>query len=348
MLSALLFALLLNAHDLGDHALIPLRDGFVIAWSDGPRIYAEHLDANLQATNAPFSFPLVAPSSVTSLALASNGANVLVTWHELRAGNVAAQYAAILDVDARSMLYGPLFIAPGTQPAAAGVKNGTYRLVAGGQVWTLDDRLGIESVEILPDGVVAAFSAAGELGTAKTTKSVSCSSRGGFSPTMIVTSCDFDETVAFTAPAGRSGFDYQWHTVTMGTGAQKVPVSSSGSDPLLQSLLLAPNGDGFAGAAIAPGTSSVCDVREGGRAWTVPRPLLAIGGNGADVLAVWRDSSGLRATFLGNEPFTLSDDGDIPKIVPAGSTTFVVLYRRGSSLVAQKILSQAPPRRAVR
>src|SRR5689334_20082410 len=185
---ALFFALLFTVagpgfsipvHDLGDAALVPVRDGFVMAWSDGPRIYTEHLDANLQATNAPFSFPLAAPSSVTSLALASNGTSVLATWHELRAGNVEAQYAAILDVDGRSLRYGPLFVATSAQPAVAGVKDGQYRLVAGGQVWTFDDRLGAQSVEILPDGAVAALSASGDLGIGKTTKSESCSSRNG-------------------------------------------------------------------------------------------------------------------------------------------------------------------------
>ncbi|HEY2321466.1 MAG TPA: hypothetical protein VGJ82_01265, partial [Thermoanaerobaculia bacterium] len=65
-------------HDLGDLALVPVRGGFVIAWSDGPRIYTEHLDANLQPASAPFSFPIVVPAPVTSLALASNGTSVLV------------------------------------------------------------------------------------------------------------------------------------------------------------------------------------------------------------------------------------------------------------------------------
>src|ERR1043165_3131993 len=98
--NTLLFALFLTvagpeisipAHDPGDLALVPLRDGFVMAWSDGPRIYTERLDANLQAAGSPFSFPLVAPGSVSSLALASNGTSVLITWHELRGANIEAQ-----------------------------------------------------------------------------------------------------------------------------------------------------------------------------------------------------------------------------------------------------------------
>ena len=88
-------------------------------------------------------------------------------------------------------------------------------------------------------------------------------------------------------------------------------------------------------------------MRVGGRAWTTTKPLLAIAGNGAEVLAVWRDSA-LRAMFLDGETFTLSDDGDIPKIVPAGSNAFVVLFRRGSSIVARKVTLQAPRGRAVR
>ena len=164
---------------------------------------------------------------------------------------------------------------------------------------------------------------------------------------MIVTSCDFGEAVTFTAPAGRSGFNYEWNIVTMGTGAQKTVIKTTGSDPLLGATLVAPSGEGFVGVVIAPGGSSVCEVPERGRGWTVPRPLLAIAGNGSDVLAIWRDSA-LRAAFLGGDPFTLSDDGDTPKIVPAGSNAFVVLYRRGSSIVAQKVSVHSPRGRAVR
>ncbi len=353
--NSLFFALLLTVaapqlsipvQDLGDFALVPVRDGFLMAWSDGPWIYTEPLDANLQPAGAPFSFPLVVPSSVTSLAAASNGTSVLLTWHEVRAPNAEAQYAAILDLRAKSILAGPLFLQMSTQPAAAAVKNGSYRVVVAGQVWTLDASLGTESVEILPAGAVAALSAAGEVGTAKTTKSSSCSSSGGLNPAMITTRCSFDEAVTFIAPAGRSGFSYQWSTVTMGT--QQTLVSSVGSDPQLGPTFLGPNGDGFVGAVVTSAGSSVCVVREGGPAWTVARNLLAVAGNGADVLAVWRDSSGLRAVFLGGDAFRLSDDGGVPKIVPAGSNAFVLLYHRGSSLVAQKVSVQAPRGRAVR
>ena len=348
---ALFFALLLTVagpevttpvHDLGDLALVPVRGGFVMAWSDGPRIYTEHLDANLQATNAPFSFPLVVPGAVTSLALASNGTSVLVTWHELRSPSTEAQYAAILDVDAQSMRYGPLFMEMGTQAAAAGVKNGKYRVLAAGQVWTLDDHLGIGSIEFLTNSVAAAFSPSGDTGVASKTKSSHCSA-GGFSPTFFWQSCDFDEAVTFTAPAGRSGFSFQWHTYQQGPG----PISG-GNDPLLRAPLIASNGDGFIGAVVTSTGSSISEVRDAGRTWTTPSPLIAIGGNGAAVLAVWRDFSGLRAMFLDGETFTLSDDGDVPKIVSAGSTGFVVLYHRGSSIVARKVSVQPPRGRAVR
>ena len=347
-MNALLFALLLSVtgpevsvpvNNLGDLALVPLRDGFVMAWSDGPRIYTEHLDANLQATNAPFSFPLVVPGPVTSLALASNGTSVLVTWHELRGPNFEAQYAAILDAGAQSMLAGPLFTSIGTQPAAAGVKNGKYRLLAAGQVWTLDERLGIGPIDFLTDDVPGAFSAAGEIGVANAKQSSHCFS-GGFG--MPWESCDFNEAVTFIAPAGRSGFSFQWHTLT--TGGQK---TVTGIQPILRPPLIAANGDGFVGAVVTATASNVCEVRDGGRTWTVAKPLLAIAGNGAAVLAVWRDS-GLRAMFLDGETFTLSDDGDVPKIIPAGSNAFVVLFRRGSSIVARKVSVQAPRARAVR
>ena len=52
--------------------------------------------------------------------------------------------------------------------------------------------------------------------------------------------------------------------------------------------------------------------------------------------------------FLDGETFTVSDDGDIPKIVPAGSNAFVVIFRRGPSLVARKISIEASRGRAVR
>jgi hypothetical protein len=346
--NALFLALLLSVagpeasipvRDLGDLALVPVRGGFIMAWSDGPRIYTEQLDANLQATKAPFSFPLVVPSSVTSLALASNGTSVLVTWHEARGVNLDAQYAAILDPGVQSILAGPLFTSTGTQPAAAGVKDGKYRLLAGGQVWTLNERLRIESVDFLTDTVAAAFSAAGEMGVMNEKQSSNCSS-GGFG--MPWESCDFDEAVTFIAPAGRFGFSFQWHTST--TAGQKLV---TGTQPVLRPPLIAPNGDGFVGALVTATASTVCEVRDGGRMWTVARPLLAIAGNGAEVLVVWRDS-GLRAMFLDGETFTVSDDGDVPKIVPAGSNAFVVLFRRGSSIVARKVTVQAPRGRAVR
>ncbi|HEY2324127.1 MAG TPA: hypothetical protein VGJ82_14815 [Thermoanaerobaculia bacterium] len=326
-------------NDLGDLALVPVRGGFVIAWSDGPRIYTEHLDANLQPS-APFSFPIVVPAPVTSLALASNGTSVLDTWHELRGVNSDAQYAAILDVDAQSMLAGPLFMEMGAQPAAAGVKNGKYRVLAAAQVWTLNDHLGIESVEVLPDMVAGAFSAAGEAGVANRKTTTHCTS-GGFG--MPWQACDYDETVTFTAPAGRSGFGYQWHTFSY----VLQPGGSNPTDPVLHAPLIGANGDGFVGVVATSAGSSVCEVRDGGRTWTIPRDVLAIAGNGAAVLAVWRDS-GLRAMFLDGETFTLSDDGDVPKIVPAGSNALVVLYHRGSSLVARKVSVQAPRGRAVR
>ena len=56
-MNALFFALLFTvagpevtvpAPNLGDLALVPVRDGFVMAWSDGPRIYTEHLDAKAE------------------------------------------------------------------------------------------------------------------------------------------------------------------------------------------------------------------------------------------------------------------------------------------------------------
>ncbi|HEX3111098.1 MAG TPA: hypothetical protein VHU41_18495 [Thermoanaerobaculia bacterium] len=348
-MNALLFALLLSVsgpetsipvHDLGDLALVPVRDGFVIAWSDGPRIYTEQLDANLQATNAPFSFPLVVPSSVTSLALASNGTSVLVTWHELRASNGEAQYAAILDSGARSIIAGPLFMEVATQPPAAGVKNGKYRVVVASQVWTLDDHLTIDSSDVLPDGSSAAFSPAGEMGIANRTTSVRCQS-GGFG--MPWQACNYDEAVTFTAPAGRSGFSFQWRTFL-----QNNQWLVKETDPLLRPPLIGPHGAGFVGAVVTADGAKVSEVRDGGRTWTTAMPLLAIAGNGNDVLAIWRDSLGLRAMFLGNEPFTLSDDGDVPKIVPSGSNAFGVLFRRDASIVARKVSVQAPRGRAVR
>lgn len=349
---ALFFALLFSiagpgvstpVHDLGDLALVPVRDGFVMAWSDGPRIFTEHLDANLQATNAPFSFPLVAPSSVTSLALASNGTSVLITWDEVHGVNLEAQYAAILDVDAQSMLYGPLFVSLGGQPAAAGVKNGKYRLLAYGQVWTLNPSLGTESVDFPGDAVAAAFSASGDTGIATRKTSLSCRQGGGLNLEMYWQTCDYDEEVTFAAPAGRSGFSFLWHT----SYANGKPGNDNGSDPLLRPPLVAPNGDGILGAVVTTAGSSVCEVQNGGRTWTIAKPLLAIAGNGTDVLAIWRDSA-LRAMFLDGETFTLSDDGDTVKIVPAGSNAFVVIYRRGSSIVAQKVSRQTPRGRAVR
>jgi len=348
-MNAVLLALLLSVAgpetsiavgDLGDLALVPVRDGFVIAWSDGPRIYAEQLDANLQPANAPFSFPLVVPSSVSSLALASNGTSVLVTWHEVRGPNVEAQYAAILDSGARSIVAGPLFMLMSTQPAVAGVKDGKYRVVVASQAWTLDDHLAIESTDVLPDGSSAAFSPAGEMGVANRTTSVKCQS-GGFG--MPWQACNYDEAVTFTAPAGRSRFSFQWRTFL-----QNNQWLVKETDPLLRPPLIGPHGAGFVGAVVTADGAKVCEVRDGGRTWTTAMPLLAIAGNGNDVLAIWRESLGLRVMFLGNEPFTLSDDGDVPKIVPAGSNAFVVLFRRGSSIVARKVTVQAPRGRAVR
>ena len=349
--NALFFALLFSltgpavstpVQNPGDFALVPVRDGYVMAWSDGPRIYAERLDANLQASSTPFSFPLVVPASVSSIALASTGTSVLVTWHELRNGGVEAQYASILDVDVRSMRYGPLFMTIGTEATAAGTKDGKYRLVTTAQVWTVDDRLGIESAEGLPDAIAAALSANGDAGSAKRKTSVSCMA-GGFNPVFFWQICNYDEAVTFTAPAGRAGFDFQWHTSM--TGGKPDP--GNGSDPLLRPPFIAPNGDGFVGAVVTAGGSSVCEVRDGGRTWTVAKPLLAVAGNGSEVLAVWRDTA-LRAMFLDGETFTLSDDGGSPKIVPAGSNAFVVLYSRGSSIVAQRVTVQPPRNRAVR
>lgn len=353
--NALFFALLLGVagpqistpvQDLGDVAIVPVRDGFVMAWSDGPRIYAERLDANLnalQTTGAPFSFPLVMPGTVSSILLASNGTSVLVTWHEQQLEGVGAQYASILDPDARSMLYGPQFMAIGTEALAAGVRDGKYRLIATAQIWTVNDRLGIESVDGLPDdGMTGALSVNGETGTAKKKTTASCYA-GGFSPTFFWQTCNYDEAVTFAAPAGRYVFGFQWHVGS--TGGKPDP--NNGSDPLLHFPVIAPNGEGFVGAVVTSAGSTVCEVRDGGRSWTVPAQLLAIAGNGAEVLTVWRDSA-LRAAFLEGETFTLSNDGGTPKIVPAGSNAFVVLYRRGSSFVAQKVSPYTGRGRGVR
>lgn len=328
-------------HDLGDLAIVPVSGGFVMAWSDGPRIYAERLDADLQPVNAPFSFPLIVPSSVTSLALASNGTSVLVTWYELRGVNSAAQYAAVLDVNAQSLLAGPLFTSMGTQPAAAGVKNGKYRVLAASQLWTLDDHLGIASVEVLPDTAAAAFSPTGDAGVVNKVRTSHCNA-GGFSPAFFWQACDYDEAVTFSAPAGKSGFSFQWHTYVQGP-QQAPPVV----DPLLHAPLIAPSGNGFIGAVATASGSNVCEVRDGGRTWAVPYDLLALAGNGSQVLAVWRDA-GLRAMFLDGDAFTISEDGDVPKIVPAGSSSFVVLFRRGTSIVARRVSLQGTRGRAVR
>jgi hypothetical protein len=67
----------------------------------------------------------------------------------------------------------------------------------------------------LPDSVSTVFFASGEAGTASKKSSVSCTA-GGFSPPMFWENCDYDEAVTFTAPAGKSGFSFQWHTSMVG------------------------------------------------------------------------------------------------------------------------------------
>ena len=344
-------------HNLGDFALVPVRDGFVMAWSEGMHIYAARLDGDLHPSGTPFSFPLVLQTSVTSLAVADDGASILVVWHEVAGVNTEAVYSATLDGDAQSMIAGPLFMTMDTQPPVAAVKDGLYRVLARFQLWTFDDRLGVKGVESLdaPDGAVSdTLSSSGVGGTASQTRTSHCN-EGGFSPTFFWTSCDFKKVVTFSAPAGVKTFDFAWNVSTMGGK----PTPGSGSDPVVQTPAIAPNGDGFVGTLVTPGGALVFEVRSGGREWPlasfIGAPPVIAGGNGNDIAVVWRDTA-LRLIVLHAEgttsaPMILSDTGYAPKVVAAGTNQLVVLYRSsaGGDLLNARIIRSHPSRnRAVR
>ncbi|HEX3580915.1 MAG TPA: hypothetical protein VH087_04075 [Thermoanaerobaculia bacterium] len=150
---------------LGDFAVAPQRDGFVIAWEQGGRIYAGQLDSSLHLTAAPLELPVTDSRAVASSpAIASDGTTVLVAWHELMISETNA--VALLTPDAQLLLRGPQQLNVSPKPPLATTSNGRYVVYSDELRYGFNDALERVSFDSIPRAMSAAISTTGDVATA--------------------------------------------------------------------------------------------------------------------------------------------------------------------------------------
>jgi hypothetical protein len=327
---------------LGDAALLPQGDGYLIAWSQRDRINIGHLDATLHETDTPFAVPLAPSTTVSFVTLATTGKSVLVVWKQQTPGSANSTWAATLATDTRSILTSPQFVNATPNAPAAGQRDGRYLLISGDESLVLTDKLQTESIEAISPAVSAAISPRGESGIV----SVALKNTPCF--------CWFCSGLCSTTAT----YTFQTPTVTKNIAFTYGPAASVKTAPT-HDPIVATDGDHFVGLAAMPLETDVFELvaDRAGMLWTLtPLPLpgiVAVAGNGSDVLVVWSSASVLKGSLLhgdgtSSEPFDIGQYAYAPKVFVPNSNEFVVLYRYESEIAGRVIHVQAGRQRAVR
>ncbi len=340
--------------NLDDYAIAPQRDGFVLAWTAGGRLFAAHLDGTLHVAAPPLDLPLFDPAASAVLpAVASNGTSVFVVWHERRRGYGETAFMAVLSADARTLVKGPQLLNITASAPMATTVNGKYVVYTGDLRYVFNENLDTESGEFISRNLGAALTGSGEVAT------VIESSSGHFDCRQICffwcpvpptpSPCTATSTVTFLFGSGSNAFTYSF----------LIPANSSSVDPFVASPpVVAPNGDSYAGLVQLPGRTDL--FPRPSEQVTLPVPVLgqtALAGNGSDVLLVWTTShlTGIvrRGDGTISDPFTIAAAGFQPKVVSVDSNDFAVLYRtdfdpQHSSIAARIVHLQTPKRRGIR
>lgn len=327
--------------NLGDAALLPQGDGYLIAWSQGDHINVGHLDATLHETDAPFTFSTLPSEPVSFVTLATTGRSILVAWKQPRPG-VDVTYAATLTPDAKSIFAPAQFVNVTPYAPAAGSLNGHYLLVSGDESLVLTDKLETVSIEAISPALSAAVSPRGEAGTLSVALSSTSCQRSGV---CCFANCSTLATYTFKTPSTTK-------TLPIAYG----PTVETKTPPL-HDPIIASDGDHFLGLAALAHETDVFELSDAGRAWTLP-PLappgiIAVAANGSDILVVWSSATYLKGTLLhsdgtSSEPFVLSQYAYSPKIIVSNSNEFVVLYRSDIAIAGRVVRVQPGRQRAVR
>lgn len=326
---------------LGDVAVLPQGDGYLIAWSQRDQIHVGHLDATLHETDTPFDVPLAPSATVSFVTLATTGKSILVAWKQQTPGSANSTYVATLAPDARSIMASPQFVNATPYAPAAGPWNGRYLLVSGDESLVLTDKLETESIEAISPALSAVVSPRGERGTVSVTfQNFTCFC-------FCSATCSTKATYTFITPAVAKQV-----AVTYGTSA---PAKA----PPVHDPIVVADGDHFLGLAVMPQETDVFELiaDRRGTAWTLPLlpppGIIALAGNGSDVLIVSSIASYLKGTFLhsdgtASEPFVIAQYVDSPKVIASNSNEFVVLYRYDTEIAGRVIRVQPGRQRAVR
>ncbi|HEX3110447.1 MAG TPA: hypothetical protein VHU41_15230 [Thermoanaerobaculia bacterium] len=336
---------------VGDAALLPHGSGYLIAWSEADRINVAHLDATLQATDAPFSVLLPPPSAQpTFVTLASNGSSILVVWKEKPAGYADSTFAATLTEDAKTLLAPPQFLNATPTTPAAGARGDRYELISGDEFRILNEHLETATVDVIPSQLSSALSTAGEVATVTSAVNNRYSCQGG---QFRFPTCSTLETFTFTAPSVKKSVDVAFGP----TVPDRTPPTH---DPFVIT-----DGDHFVGLVVKSSETDVFELRgdRPGMTWTLdPLPLpgiISAAANGSDVLVVW-SASAIRGIVLHGDgstspPFVIAQYADYnsPKVFVASSDEFIVTYRysldaQHSAIAGRVIHVQGGRQRAVR
>ncbi len=337
---------------LGDVALAPLRDGFVIAWVASNHVYVGKLDSALQLEGCPIELQATeGRRDVSGVSLATNGSSALVAWHEHEYLQFDTNVVATVLADPVSLLQAPRALNRGVTPAAVTWDGASYVVYSGGIQFRLTDTLDASVVRGWTDGTTSAVSNDGSVALASRDgdPQLRCVCFNIFNGVCNTDDCRFPVTYTFTLQSGTIRTLYV------------VPVKYNTTVSLL-SPIVAANGASFTSLARLPNTTDVHVFDDAAdKRTTLPVVILtdaAIGGNGSDVMVVWAGPPLMgivvHADGTVTEPFAI-DDGSIdePHVVAAGSNAFVIFFRvdagSGQKALAGRVIHLQPSRqRAIR
>ncbi|HEV8433097.1 MAG TPA: hypothetical protein VGR95_06750 [Thermoanaerobaculia bacterium] len=331
----------------GGAAIAPLRDGYVIVWSEQGRIRAGRLDATLRLTGTMLDLPLYESAGAARRpSVATTGTSVLVAWEET-APSFDGTIIASLSPDIVQLTNGPrlLAIARDDTPRVYAVRD-SYSVVQGVVVYTVRESLDVSDISSFPDATSVAVSPFG-VATASVRYDLG-------------TPC-----VDYPVLLGRVGKACPTHaTITIMTPTRYYSVhddygSMPWTLPLTEAPLLIPNGDGFIVTWRSTAPQSALLQEDGTIApwWFGLIETPALAGNGSQTLAVWHASAAWStASLFGalrQEDGTTTawfpiGNGHDPIVVASGSNRFVVLYQSdgpsNATILAGRIVQLQSPK----